>query len=290
MLLIIGATGTVGSALVTQLVEASVPVRALTRSPEKGALLPRGVQVCLGDLTDQASLAEAMTGVDRCFLITGDTRQDANAISAAKAAGVRHIVKLSTQEAGWTPVEGHGHWHKEREELIRASELAWTFLRPTMFMNFALAWIGDIQQYGEIRVGGGDGRLAPVDPRDVAMMAKAALTEPGHENRSYELTGPELLSFSDMANELSRALARPVRHADISEAETRERLAEMGMPAYVANGLAETFSLIRAGRFAYRTPDIEEVTGCLPRTFGTWVAEHLTAFAAGSRDRARRRS
>src|SRR6185312_14475703 len=114
-----------------------------------------------------------------------------------------HIVKLSTQEAGWDPVEGHGHWHKEREELIRQSGLQWTFLRPSMFMNFTLSWIPAIRAENAIYWAGGNGNLGAVHPWDVAAVAKAALTSPGHENKAYELTGPELLNFSEMASVLS---------------------------------------------------------------------------------------
>ena len=136
-----------------------------------------------------------MEGVERFFLITSSTQQDKNALAVAKEAGARHVVKISTQEAGWIPVKGHGHWHKEREELIRASGLTWTILRPCMFMNFALSWAQSIRPDGAIYSAGGRGKLGAIDPWDVAAVAKVALTKEGHENAAYELTGPELLSF-----------------------------------------------------------------------------------------------
>jgi uncharacterized protein YbjT (DUF2867 family) len=122
-ILVVGATGTVGTELVSQLTRDGYQVRALTRSPERAAKFGGRVEVVIGDLNDRESLIAPMRGVDRLFLITGSTQQDKNVLAAATETGVRHIVKISTQEAGWIPVEGHGHWHKEREELIRASGL-----------------------------------------------------------------------------------------------------------------------------------------------------------------------
>ena len=278
MILVIGATGAIGTQLVRQLIEAGEEVRAMTRNAEKAAKFGGKVEVFVGNLDDENSLIRAMQGVDRFFLITSSTQQDKNALAAAKQAGTCHVVKISTQEAGWTPVEGHGHWHKEREDLIRASGLAWTFLRPTLYMNFALSWIPGIRAENSIRVAGGDGKLPPIDPWDVAAVAKAALTESGHQNVAYELTGAELLTFGDMAEVLSKVTGRPIRRVEISEAEQGEFFAKMGLPKYTVDGLAETFGLIRRGRFAYLTKDVEKVTGRQPRTFETWARDHIEAF------------
>jgi (4-alkanoyl-5-oxo-2,5-dihydrofuran-3-yl)methyl phosphate reductase len=278
MILVIGATGAIGSQLVPQLIEADQRVRVFTRNPEKAAKFGSAVEVVVGNLDDENSLIPAMQGVDRFFLITSSTQQDKNALAAAKQAGTGHVVKISTQEAGWTPVEGHGHWHKEREDLIRASGLAWTFLRSTLYMNFALSWISSIRAENTIRVAGGNGKLAPIDPWDVAAVAKAALTEAGHENAAYELTGPELLSFGDMAEVLSKASGRSIRRVEISEAEQGEFFTKMGLPKYTVDGLAETFGLIGKGRFAYMTNDVEKTTGQRPHSFERWAQQHVRAF------------
>ncbi|MGC8494958.1 MAG: NmrA family NAD(P)-binding protein [Syntrophobacteraceae bacterium] len=173
------------------------------------------------------------------------------------------------------PKRGHGHWHKEREELIRASGLTWTFLRPSMYMSFALSWVESIRAENAIYSAGGTGKLGAVDPRDVAAVAKAALTMPGYENAAYELTGPELLSFGDMAAILSKVTGRPIRHIDISEKEQGEFFSKMGVPQYTVDGLVETFALIREGRFGYLTEDVEKATATRPRTFETWARENL---------------
>ena len=278
LILVIGATGTVGTELIAQLIQSGHHVRALTRDRQKAAKFGSNVEVVVGDLNDQESLITAMQNVNRFFLITASTQQDKNALAAAKETGARHVVKISTQEAGWTPVEGHGHWHKEREKLIRSSGLTWTFLRPSMYMNFALSWAPGIHLENAITSAGGSGKLGAVDPWDVAAVAKAALTTPSHENVAYELTGPELLSFGDMAAVFEKVMGRPMRHAEISEVEQGEIFAKMGLPKYTVNGLIETFSLVRAGRFAYLTGDVEKVTGRKPRTFERWINEHIAGF------------
>ena len=278
MILVIGATGTIGTELVAQLVQGGEKVRILTRDPKKATEFGDKIEVAIGNLDDPKSLISAMKNVDRFFLITFSTQQDKNALVAAKKAGAKHIVKISTQEAGWTPVEGHGHWHKEREELIRASGLTWTILRPSMFMNFALSWSESVRQDGVIRSAGGSGKLGAIDPWDVAAVAKAALTARGHENVAYELTGPELLSFGDMAAVITKVIGRPVRHVEISETEQGEVFARMGAPKYTVVGLMETYSLVRAGRFAYLTKEVEKVTGRKPRSFEAWAHQHIAAF------------
>jgi len=213
------------------------------------------------------------------FLLTSRTQQDADVLAAAKNAGVRHIVKLSTQEAGWVPVEGHGFWHREREELIQASGLAWTFLRPTMFMNTALQWAATVKSQHAVYFPIGAGRLAPVDPADVAAVAAVALTAAGHEGQGYELTGGQLMDAADMVATLSGVLGKPISYVDIPEDTARQQMRHAGLPDYVTDGLLETFRMVRAGRFAYTTDTVRHVTGQPPRTFRQWCEQHRAAFS-----------
>ncbi|MBO0869104.1 MAG: NAD(P)H-binding protein [Micromonosporaceae bacterium] len=279
MILVTGATGTVGRELVQQLASTGCPVRALVRDPAKLGDLADRVQVHIGDLDDPATLRPAMAGVARVFLLTSATRQDAAVLAAAKAAGATHIVKLSTQEAGWVPVEGHGHWHREREQLIQASGLAWTFLRPTMFMDTALQWAATVRAQQTIYFPVGDARLAPVDPADVAAVAAAALTGTGHAGNGYELTGGQLLSGEELASTLGEVLGQPIRYVDVPESAMGEQMHRAGLPGYVVDGLLETFRLVRAGRFGYTTQLVEQVTGRPPGTFRRWCERHRAAFA-----------
>jgi len=248
----------------------------MTRNAAKLLAVNPGCEVVEGNLDDPISLEKAMNGVDRVFLLTSKTQQDRNVIAAANKAGTGHVVKLSTQEAGWVPVEGHGHWHREREVLIQSSGLTWTFLRPCMFMNFALSWLASIQSEGVVRAGGGQGRLGPIAPNDVAMAAVAALTDGGHENKGYELTGPELLSFEEMSKTMGKAMGKEVRYIPISDPEQGTVFTNMGVSGYVVNRLVETFSLIRSGRFNSLTSDFEKLTGRSPQTFLDWACSAVS--------------
>ena len=125
---------------------------------------------------------------------------------------------------------------------------------------------------------GGEGKVAAVDPWDVAAVAAAALTSPGHAGQAYALTGPELLSMGDMVATIGQALDRPLRYADMGEAETGEMLAKAGLPDYALKGLLEVFTALRGGRFAYLTDSVKRVTGREPRTFEVWCRTHLAAF------------
>jgi (4-alkanoyl-5-oxo-2,5-dihydrofuran-3-yl)methyl phosphate reductase len=279
MILVTGATGTVGSALVRHLLAAGQAVRIFVRDPGKVGDFGDRVDVVIGDLAQPETLAAAMTGIERVFLLTFGVQQDMNVVAAARAHGVQHIVKMSTQEAGWVPVVGHGHWHREGEKFIEASGLTWTFLRPTLFMSTTLEWwAAMIRKEGKVYYSGGSGRVAPIDPDDVAAVGAAALTSRAHLNKGYELTGPELLTFGDMVHVLECALGRPLRYVDISEESQRDRYLKGGLPESVASGLAETHRLIRAGRFAYKTDIVEQVLGRPPATFEAWCRAHAAAF------------
>jgi uncharacterized protein YbjT (DUF2867 family) len=210
--------------------------------------------------------------------VTASTQQDANTMRAAKESGVHHVVKLSTFETVDPKMIEHVKWHHEREELIRASGLAWTFLRPTMFMSTALDWAKTIRQEGVIQFPGGTGKAPAVDPWDIAAVAAAALTGTGHEGQVYTLTGPEALSVGEMAGVLTRVLGKPVRYMDMTDNEAGEMMRKAGLPDYVIEGLIGTIAFIRTGRLATCSENVEIITGRPPRTFETWCRNHIAAF------------
>src|SRR5262245_58069540 len=150
MILVTGASGTVGGELVQQLLAQGKAVRVFTRDPNKLAQLGTQVEYAAGDLDEPESVAAALAGATRVFLVTASAQQDETVLAAARRAGVRHIVKLSTLEAGHEPMLGHGQRHREREQRIEASGLDWTFLRPTMFMSSALEWAAGIKVHGVV--------------------------------------------------------------------------------------------------------------------------------------------
>ncbi|WP_460503286.1 NmrA family NAD(P)-binding protein, partial [Hymenobacter agri] len=220
-ILLTGATGTIGSELTKILIRRGVPFRALVRSlPAAAALQGQpGVELVVGDLDDPASLAPALVGVERTFLLTNSTeraeQQQLNFVQQARQAGVRQVVKLSQWAADRLSPVRFLRYHAAVEEAIRASGLAYTFLRPNLFMQGLLGFRESIVHQGVFFAAIGDARVSVVDIRDIAAAAAAALTESGHEGRTYNLTGPAALTHAEMASQLAQAqglceLAGPV--------------------------------------------------------------------------------
>ncbi len=279
MIAITGATGTVGRALVAQLVAGGHPVRVYVRNPAKVAHLADRVEVAVGDLDDPRALAAGLAGASRLFLLDLAHSHVEQAIAAARVAGVRHIVKLSTYEAAFGDARIIGGWHAGREALIRESGLAWTFLRPGQFMSNALMWAGMLATQGVIFNAAPDGPVAPIDPADVAAVAVCALTQPGHEGQVYPLTGPTITTPRAQVATLARLLGRELRLIEISPEEEHRQLLAHGMPVEIADGLRDLTLLLRRGEGAYRANTVKAVTGREPHDFEHWAGRHLKAFA-----------
>ncbi len=265
MILVTGATGTIGSHVVRLLTEQGVPFRAMSRRARPG-----GVRA---DFDDPASLARALADVDTVFLVTvppvPTADHDIALVTAARAAGVRKVVKLSAIGSG-ERFDGAtvGAWHRSAEEAIEAGGLVWTMLRPPSFASNFL-WYRALVQAGEpIPNLVGDSRQAVVDPRDVAAVAVAAMTSDAHDGQRYDLTGPELLTFADQAAILERVLERPVK---ITDTDALEQL-----PAGMRTGIGWA----RAGGAAYVTDHVPRVLGRPAGTFEQWARDHRETFAA----------
>jgi uncharacterized protein YbjT (DUF2867 family) len=263
MILVSGASGTVGSQVVRQLAQRGVAVRAMSRRPET---MPDAVYA---DFGDPQSLRDAMTGVDGLFLLTPGGRdtpaQDLAMIEAARRAGASTVVKLSVIDIG--PA---AQWHRAGEAALGDSGFAWTILRPTTFASNTLHW-ADAIRHGQPNPTG-DGQQGVIDPRDVAEVAVQALVTGGHHGRTYTLTGPELLSVRDQAVVLSGVLGQPVTTVDISIAE--------GLPPEYAAGA----ELVLAGRNAILTDDVSRVLHRPPTTFAAWATDHRSRFAKSRQD------
>jgi uncharacterized protein YbjT (DUF2867 family) len=251
------------------------------RDERKVAHLDASVERVVGDLDKPETLRAAVKGVERIFLVTFETRQDVNLLKAAKEAGVRHIVKLSTLEATEHKIKV-GKWHYEREELMRASGLGWTFLRPGMFMSNSIQWWADSIK-GQASVffpGGKKGKVAPVDPRDVARVAALALTQPGHNGQAYTLTGSELVTIGEMVQVISGVLGKPIQYVDIPPIAAKLFMLKTGMDKVLVNALMEMLGSLRKNEGAIVTDTVQQVTGQLPRRFEDWCREHIEAFKA----------
>ena len=284
MILITGATGTVGSEVVKRLSAHGIPVRAVTRDPRKADAqrLPH-VHVVHGDFEDVESMRRACTGVDRAFLATNSTeRTEHQQIAFTRVAhqsGVRHIVKLSQLHADTHASGRFLRYHATVEAAVQASGLTFTFLRPNLYMQGLLNFRQSIQEQSAFFAAAGDARISAVDVRDIADVAVAALTTAQHDNQSYALTGPEALTFAEMAHQLSRAVGRTVTFVDVPPAAMRAALADLGFPAWQADGLLEEFAMYHRGEAAGVEPDVRDALGRPPRAFAEFARDYALLFA-----------
>jgi uncharacterized protein YbjT (DUF2867 family) len=275
-----GATGRVGSALISKLVAEPVELVALTRTP--GAeRLPSGVSLATVDFDARSTLDDALRGADRLFLAHGTSpRQVANEIAlidAAVAAGVSHIVKLS---ALGPPSRLHPFdWHMQIETHLATCDVGFTVLRPSSFVDI-LARAGAPIVNDTWGGAAGDGLVNLIDTRDVADSAFAVLLDDAHvtSQRAYHLTGPAAVSMPGIADELSGLLGRVVTYRHRSPAEQREKLLGSGLNEFVAELLLGLDRLFYESVLAETTSTVRELTGHAPRPVTDWLSDNISLF------------
>ncbi|MGW5377282.1 SDR family NAD(P)-dependent oxidoreductase [Nocardia sp. NPDC003999] len=285
MIVITGATGTIGSEIVRQLSERGISVRAVTRNPDR-AEVPAGVEVVRGDYTDLASMANAMAGAEAAFVVgvlgPEYVEADRALIATARDAKVARIVKLSAIGTGDAGLGRVGTWHLPGEQAARESGVDWTILRPSSFASNTLSWAAAIRAGQPVPNMTGSAAQGVIDPRDVAGVAAEALVSAEHAGRIYTLTGPELLTTHDLAATLATVTGRTVEVADIPETEARQHMLASGMSAEFADGALAGQAYVRAGHNAIVTDDVRRILG-RARTFAEWAADNVRAFDAAVR-------
>lgn len=283
MILVIGATGNIGAEVTRLLVKDGAAVRVLARDEAKAmAALGPKVQVVQGDLEQPASLSRAMEGVERLFLVTplhlDQVAMKSAAIQAAKQAGVRHLVMSTGIGAGPEAGVEIGRWHGRSQEEVKATGIPYTFLQPTFFMQNMMMFADAIRGQGAFYLPLGESRVSWVDARDIALIGAKALTEAGHENKVYPITGGEALTCAEMARTLSDVLGKTVNHVDGPLAAARQGMLDAGMPAKLADMMNELYALGPAGHLAYVADTVKSVTGQAPRSFRQFAQDHAAAF------------
>ncbi|MFE5076437.1 NAD(P)H-binding protein [Streptomyces halstedii] len=277
MMLVTGATGNIGRALVEELHALGAgPLRGLTRDTAK-AVFPEGVEAVEGDLARAGSLKSALEGVRSLFLVSR-VGADADILDAAGRAGVDHVVLVSSITVQTHPHLGPAGENMAVERLLKDSGMAWTILRPTQFASNVMWWADAIRGHETVRVPYADIGLPTIHPADIASVARVALTEPGHRERTYALTGPERITPRQQVEAIAAVLGRDVPFAEISREEAHREMA-----TFLGDEAAEAVLDLTGGdlndELLTVRDTVSRITGSPARSFPQWVSENAAAFA-----------
>jgi uncharacterized protein YbjT (DUF2867 family) len=285
-ILVIGATGTVGSRVVSGLIEKGRSVRGMTRSPEKAKAFPQGVAPVIADLDEPESLGDAFRGADAVFLLMAlgpnETRQGQAAVEAAKKAKARKIVYMSVDQAPGTEQIPHFASKIPIEEAVKSSGLPWTLLRPNHFFQNDY-WIREpITKYGVYPspIGSGTSR---VDVRDIADAAVNTLLNPGHAGQVYAIHGPEPLTGEDVAKAWTRHLGRDVVYTG-NDLDAWQAQASQMLPAWMVRDLRIMFEFFQKQGLQPTPEQMTHAAGAIghaPRRFDDFVAETAREWMRG---------
>lgn len=281
-ILVTGATGNTGRAIVDALVERGAPVRAMVRTDADRGKLPAGVEVVVADFDDAALVAAALGGAERAYLVTpsseqAEEQQKRFADLAAKA-GTRHLVVLSQFASDEHSPVRFLRYHAAVEQHVRDLGIGYTFLRPNLYLQGLLMFAGSISSEGKFFAPIGDARVSAVDVRDIAAVAAVALTEPGHEGATYTLTGPEAITHTQIAAALTDAIGRTVMFVDVPPEAFADSIRGL-LPPWQVDGLLEDYAHYRRGEAATVSPAIAEVTGAAPHSVGQFAHDYAAVFA-----------
>jgi uncharacterized protein YbjT (DUF2867 family) len=279
-ILVIGATGTVGRQVVSQLIAAGSQVRAMARNPD-GAKLPPQVQVVRGDLTVPETLDACLDGTDAVFLVWTAPHSTVAPALQRITQRARRIVYLSAPLKTPHPLYQQPNllrpMFEQIERSIETSGVPWTFLRPGMFAANALLWwapqirAGNVVRWPYLAV-----PTAPIDERDIAAVAVRALREEAHAGAEYVLTGPQSLTHSEQISTIAGALGRDLRIEEITPDQARRELVTIG-PLPAVNMLLDAWSAA-LGHPAHITSTFTQITGAPAKSFRTWATDNAAVF------------
>ena len=278
--LVTGATGNTGSGLVPALRNAGVEVRAFVRNAAKAQpLKDMGAEIVVGDLDQPETIAPAIEGVDKVYLLTwnGPTQaqQVENVLKAARQVGNPHIVRHSMWGSEKSKIITQGD---QAEAAVKASGLPWTILKPTFFMQNTMMAAQTIASDGVIYWDVGDGKIGMIDVRDIVDVAAAVLTGRGHEGKSYILTGPEAISFHEVASTFSKVLGKQVQYVAVPQEASLQSMVSMGFPEWIAQGYGELMEGFSEGFASSTTDNVATLSGHPARAFEQFARDFAQVF------------
>ena len=280
-MILVTTAGKVGSETARLLRERDVPVRVLVRDPATTtarALAEAGAEIATGDLGVSASIDEAMSGVSGVVLVSlAVPAQELNVVASAASAGAGHVVKATSKAPADSPI-ARRRWQAEIEAGLAASEIPHTLLRSNAYMQNVLALAPAIATTSSFGSSAGNGRSGLVDARDVAAVAAEIITSPAAQaERTYWLTGPELVSNYDVAAVLSKLLGRTVSYRELTFAENKDEMIRAGIPEQIAEMNAQAFSLTAGGDAEWVTQDVQSILGRPARSLEQFTADYAAA-------------
>ena len=272
MILVTGASGTVGSEVVKALVALRAPGRAGYRSRPQN--VPKGVESVALDYDRPETIRPALKDVETLFLLSNTVEVEKKIVDEAKKSRVKRIVKLSVLGAA---EEGFifARWHRAVERYIEASGLPWTFLRPNGFMQNVVTYMGDtIRAQSAFYSSGGSGAASHIDARDIGVVGAKVLTEGGHEGKAYDLTGPAAITYAQIAETLTATLGRPIRYVPISHEQYKQGAVAAGTPEAYADALVDLNRYYAEGHAARISPAVRQITGREPIPFAQFARDY----------------
>ena len=280
MILVTGASGNVGMQVLGALVRSRQPLRALYRSEKDASNAPPRVETVIADFGDPQSMARALEGIDKVFLVCGPVPQlvdlESKAIDACKKAGVKHLVLNSALGAG-TFNSSFPSWHAQVEQIVQRSGIPYTIIRPNSFMqDLIIYYAPTIRTQGAFYASMGKSRISFIDTRDIGEFVAKIFASTDHQGKTYELNGPEALTYDEVAEQISQATGRPARYVDIPTAQLRQSMLDAGMPEWQVEALIELQRYYTEGGGAV-------VDGLFARVVGreaTRLAQFLKEFAS----------
>src|SRR5215469_792968 len=283
MILVTGASGNVGGAVLASVLKSGLPAAAMYLSESDARTAPVNARVVIADFKDKQSLRRAFENVDALFLVCSPIPElvelEGNAIEVAKELGIKHVVKNSSTGAGrWD--KSFPKWHTEVERLLQTSGVGHSIVRPNSFMqNITAFFAGTIQTQDAFYNSMGTSRVSLVDVRDIADVVSSLLASGKPENRIYELHGPDALTYDEVAERVSKICGRTIRYIDMPMSDQKKALVGSGMPDWQAQALIDLQDYYRHGYGGECNDEIRLVTGHIPRTFDRFLEENAAAFS-----------
>jgi uncharacterized protein YbjT (DUF2867 family) len=282
MILITGASGSVGRAVLAEVARSGEKHRGMYRSKDEAAKAPAGTEAVIADFSDKASLAAALRGVESVYLVCSPipdlVKLEGNAIEASEAAGVRRIVLNSALGAG-DYGKSFPSWHRKVEDKLKATKMAHCILRPNSFLQNVVTYFApSIRAQGAFYGAMGNARTSYLDVRDIAVVAAKALRGGAHDGKTYELNGPEALTYAEVAEKISQHAGIAARYVDIPAEAQRKAMLDQGMPEWQVTALLELQEYYTGGKGGTLDGVLEKLLGRPAITMDQFLEQYAKEF------------